>query len=60
MADNMTSQNIDLSSWDNLYTSILRVGFEPTILVFGRTKTVHALDRVTPGIGSNLNLLLLI
>jgi hypothetical protein len=27
-------------------TSILRVGFEPTIPVFERAKTVHALDRV--------------
>jgi hypothetical protein len=26
-------------------TSMPRVGFEPTIPVFGRTKTVHALDR---------------
>jgi hypothetical protein len=28
-----------------------RVGFEPTILVFERTKTVHALDREATVIG---------
>jgi hypothetical protein len=30
-------------------TSMPRVGFEPTIPVFERTKTVHALDRVATG-----------
>jgi uncharacterized membrane protein YgdD (TMEM256/DUF423 family) len=30
---------------------MLRVGFEPTTAVFKRTKTVHALDRVTTVIG---------
>jgi hypothetical protein len=29
-----------------------RVGFEPTIPVFERAKTVHALDRATTGIGT--------
>jgi hypothetical protein len=33
-------------------TSIPRVGFEPTILVFGRAKTVHALERAATVIGS--------
>jgi hypothetical protein len=28
-----------------------RMGFEPTILVFEREKTVHALDRAAPVIG---------
>jgi hypothetical protein len=32
-------------------TSIPRVGFEPTIPVFGRAKTVHALDRAATVIG---------
>jgi hypothetical protein len=27
------------------------MGFEPTILVFGRAKTVHALDRAATVIG---------
>jgi hypothetical protein len=30
-----------------------RVGFEPTIPVFERAKTVHALDRATTVIGHN-------
>jgi hypothetical protein len=30
-----------------------RVGFEPTIPVFKRAKTVHALDRATTVIGSD-------
>jgi hypothetical protein len=30
------------------------VGFEPTIPVFGRAKTVHALDRAATVIGLNL------
>jgi hypothetical protein len=34
-------------------TSIPRVGFEPTIPVFERAKTIHALDGVTAVIGSN-------
>jgi hypothetical protein len=33
------------------YISILGVGFEPTISVFERTKTVHALDRAATVIG---------
>jgi hypothetical protein len=32
-------------------TSMLRVGFEPTIPVFERAKTVHALDRAAAVIG---------
>jgi hypothetical protein len=32
-------------------TSMLRVGFEPTIPMFEREETVHALDRVTSVIG---------
>jgi hypothetical protein len=32
-------------------TSMPMVGFEPTIPVFKRAKTVHALDRATTGIG---------
>jgi hypothetical protein len=32
-----------------------RVGFEPTILAFERTKTVHALDSVVTVIGSRLH-----
>jgi hypothetical protein len=32
-------------------TSMPRVGFEPTIPVFERAKTVRALDRATTGIG---------
>jgi hypothetical protein len=31
-----------------------RVGFEPTIPAFERAKTVHALDRTTTVIGSNI------
>jgi hypothetical protein len=31
-----------------------RVGFEPTILVFERAKTVHALDRAATVIGKTL------
>jgi hypothetical protein len=31
-----------------------RVGFEPTITVLARTKTVHALDRATTAIGLHL------
>jgi hypothetical protein len=34
-----------------IQTSIPRVGFEPTITVFERPKTVHALDRVSTVIG---------
>jgi hypothetical protein len=34
-----------------------RVGFEPTIPVFERTKTVHALDRVATVIGRDVALL---
>jgi hypothetical protein len=37
-----------------------RVGFEPTIPVFERTKTVHALDGAVTLIGSNSSLLTLI
>jgi hypothetical protein len=33
-------------------TSMPRVGFKPTILVFERTKTVHALERAATVIGS--------
>jgi hypothetical protein len=36
----------------NAQTSMLRVGFEPTIPVFERAKTVHALHRAAAGIGS--------
>jgi hypothetical protein len=36
-------------------TSMLQVGFELTIPVFGRAKTVHALDRAATVIGSTLN-----
>jgi hypothetical protein len=35
-------------------TSILRVGFEPTTTVFGRAKTVHALDRKAAVIGPQI------
>jgi hypothetical protein len=33
---------------------MIRVGFEPTIPVFERTKTVHALDRAASVIGMNM------
>jgi hypothetical protein len=33
-------------------TSMPRVGFEPTIPVFERAKTIHALDRTATVIGS--------
>jgi hypothetical protein len=38
-------------------TSMLRVGFEPTIPVFERAKTVHALDHAATLIGVCINLL---
>jgi hypothetical protein len=34
------------------HTSMFRMGFEPTIPVFERPKTVHASDRSTTGTGS--------
>jgi hypothetical protein len=34
-----------------IQTSMSKVGFEPTISVFERTKTVHALDRAATVIG---------
>jgi hypothetical protein len=37
----------------NTQTSMPRVGFEPTIPVFERAKTVHASDRATTGIGDH-------
>jgi hypothetical protein len=36
-------------------TSMALVGFEPTITVFERAKTVHALDRATTVIGGEYN-----
>jgi hypothetical protein len=36
-------------------TSMSRLGFEPTIPVFERAKTVHALDHSATLIGSNRN-----
>jgi hypothetical protein len=33
------------------HTSMPRVGFEPTIQVFERAKSVHAIDRVATGTG---------
>jgi hypothetical protein len=36
-------------------TSMLRVGFEPTIPVFGRAKTVHALDGAATMTGNRLH-----
>jgi hypothetical protein len=37
-------------------TSIPGVGFEPTISLFERAKTVHALDRASAVIGETLNI----
>jgi hypothetical protein len=37
-------------------TSMPRVGFEPTIPVFKRAKTVHALDRAVTVIGSHVGI----
>jgi hypothetical protein len=39
----------------NTQISMPRVGFEPTIPVFERPKTIHALDRAATVIGSMLN-----
>jgi hypothetical protein len=35
----------------HIQTSILRVGFEPTISVFGREKAVHIFDRSATAVG---------
>jgi hypothetical protein len=40
-----------------IQTSIHRVEFDPTILVFGRAKTVHALDCAATVIGFRRNIL---
>jgi hypothetical protein len=47
------SQGRYLTQTQNKQTSMPQVGFEPTIPVFERAKTVHVLDRAATVIGGS-------
>jgi hypothetical protein len=52
VARQRSTQRITQTQSKRTQTSISRVGFELTIQVFGRVKTVHALDRAATVIGN--------